>query len=34
MHCSNDFLELRAKQVSEWWRKERAADRTPTEVVG
>lgn len=27
---ANDFLELRAKQVSEWWRKERAADRTPT----
>lgn len=30
---ANDFLELRAKQVSEWWRKERAADRTPTGVV-
>ena len=27
---ANDSLELRAKQVSEWWRKERAADRTPT----
>ena len=27
---ANEFLELRAKQVSEWWRKVRAAGGTPT----
>lgn len=27
---ANDFLGLRAKQVSEWWRKVRAAGGTPT----
>ncbi len=31
---ANDFLELRAKQVSEWWRKARAADRMPTTRCG